>query len=140
MPGFRLELPRGLYEEMIAQALAERPNECCGLLAGVIADGIGRVARRYPLVNASASPTEYLSDGRSLVDAHRSMRKEQIEELAVYHSHPTSPPIPSRKDLERNFYGDAVVHLILSLASDPPLVRGWWLSETDYREAEWTIT
>ena len=32
---FRLLAPQSVLEEMIAQALAERPLECCGLLAGV---------------------------------------------------------------------------------------------------------
>jgi len=80
---FRLLVPRSLLEGLIAQAVAERPNECCGLLAGVREEGkmgegsaatIGRVLRRYPLVNALASPREFLSDGRSMLDADKDMR------------------------------------------------------------------
>ena len=65
---FRLLLPRRLYEEMVAQAVAELPNECCGLLAGRIEPvaaqdaerkPVARVMRKYPLVNKAASPTEY---------------------------------------------------------------------------------
>src|SRR5262245_45099121 len=52
-----LRLPRRIYEEMVAQAVEEVPNECCGLLAGRPGEP---VARRYPLVNAAASPVEYL--------------------------------------------------------------------------------
>src|SRR5438128_8101176 len=55
---FRLELPRALHEAMIDQARAELPNECCGLLAGVIEEGVARVVRRFPLINAVASPVE----------------------------------------------------------------------------------
>jgi proteasome lid subunit RPN8/RPN11 len=74
-----------------------------------------------------------------MFEADRAMRQHGLEMLAVYHSHPTSAPVPSRKDLERNYYGELVVHLIVSLMTDPPTVRGWWLTADNYREAEWVI-
>ncbi len=89
--------------------------------------------------NALASPTEFESESRSLIAAHRDMRERQWELLAIYHSHPTSAPKPSKKDLERNYYGDAVIHLILSLAGPTPELCAWWLQETAYEEAEWLI-
>jgi proteasome lid subunit RPN8/RPN11 len=124
---------------MIAQAQQELPNECCGILAGTIGtDGIARVERRYPLVNVLASPTEYESEPKSLLAAVRDMRDPGLDLLAVYHSHPASDPIPSRKDRERNYMGD-VMHFIIGLNRAAPLVRGWWLMEEDYREAEWEV-
>src|SRR6516164_1432444 len=53
---FRLILARKFYEEMVSHALSERPNECCGLLAGVIDAGVGRVVEGYPLVNVAETP------------------------------------------------------------------------------------
>jgi [CysO sulfur-carrier protein]-S-L-cysteine hydrolase len=137
---FRLRLPRRLLDEMFDHARAELPNECVGLLAGRLEDGaqgrVGRVERRYPLVNAAASPTEYLSDGRSMFDAVKDMGKHGWDVLAVYHSHPTSEQVPSRRDLERNYSAD-VVNFIISLSGPEPELRGWWLTERDYRAAEW---
>src|SRR5262249_23189887 len=46
-----------------------------------------RVERRYALVNSAASPTEYLSDARSMFEAVRDMRPLGLEIVAVYHSH-----------------------------------------------------
>jgi proteasome lid subunit RPN8/RPN11 len=144
---FRLRVPPGLFAAMVAQALAEQPLECCGLLAGVL-DGpsaaagpavrVGRVVERYPLVNAAASPVEYWSSPESMFAAHRAMRGRGLEVLAVYHSHPASPPVPSRTDRARNYSPD-VVSLIISLTTTPPTVRGWWLTDQAYREAEWEI-
>jgi [CysO sulfur-carrier protein]-S-L-cysteine hydrolase len=143
---FRLLIPDNLLEGLIAQALTERPLECCGLLAGVreeaktednSTESVGRVLRRYPLINAAASPREFLSDARAMLDADRDMRANGLELLAVYHSHPTSPAVPSRTDLARHWYAE-VVCLIVSLAAAPD-VRGWWLTETEYREAEWEV-
>ena len=138
---FRLHVPRPLVEEMVAQAVAELPNECCGLLAGRVEETtgsgrFGRVARRYPLVNEAASPTAYLSAPDSLFAAHKEMRRLGLDILAVYHSHPTSEPVPSRTDLANNNYPEAV-HLIISLLREEPKIRGWWLSGDGFLEAEW---
>ena len=131
---------------MIAQALTEQPNECCGLLAGVVeecSDGtavrIGRVVERYPLVNEANSPVEFHNGGRDLFAAWRNMRDRCLDTLAVYHSHPAGEPRPSKKDLARHYWGPEVASLILSLVTTPPTVRLWWLSETDFQEAEWGI-
>ena len=136
---FRLEVPRRLYEELVAQAVAELPNECCGVLAGTVAGGVGRVTQRYPLVNARASPVVYDAEPGGLFAAFKDMHRLGLQELAFYHSHPISAPVPSRMDLARAFWPDAVM-LIVSLAGKEPKVRGWWMTEQDYREAEWAIT
>jgi [CysO sulfur-carrier protein]-S-L-cysteine hydrolase len=142
---FRLQVPENVLAAMIAQAISEQPNECCGLLAGVLETAkeatlpIGRVVTRLPLVNARASPTRYCSEERSLLDAHIRMRKDGLELLAIYHSHPATAPIPSRIDLADNPYEDSVVHLIVSLATSPPSVRGWRLTADSYREEEWEV-
>jgi proteasome lid subunit RPN8/RPN11 len=169
---FRLRIPRGLYEQMIAQAKAEWPCECCGVLAAPIAAkeslmatiGERTATACFPLKNAIASPAEYfseptamielvfavmlgwlarveyLSDPRTMFEADRDMRRRGLDVVAIYHSHPSSDPIPSRKDLERNYYGENVMHLIVSLESPEPIMRGWWLGGGDFREAECIVT
>lgn len=128
---------------MVAQALAESPNECCGLLGGVIIrkegmEAVGLVEALHPLVNAAASPVEYLSDPRSMFNAVRAMRAEAVDLLAIYHSHPKGEPIPSRTDRERN-YSEDVMNLIISLEGEVPRVRGWWLTADAQREAKWEV-
>jgi proteasome lid subunit RPN8/RPN11 len=127
---------------MLEQARTELPNECCGLLAGIIfPDGekrVGRVVQRYALVNAAADPRRFESEPTSQFRADKDMRRCGTELLVVYHSHPTSAPVPSKTDLERNYSTD-VVNLIISLEGEEPQVRGWWLTEADYREAEWVV-
>ncbi len=141
---FRLLLPRSLYEEMLAQARAELPSECCGMLAGRIVDSpqgkVGQVERRFPLINAAETPAiEYLSEAKSLFTAVRAIDREGLDVLAVYHSHPTSAPVPSKKDLARN-YSTEVMSLVISLVGTEPVVRAWWLTESDACEADWEIS
>jgi proteasome lid subunit RPN8/RPN11 len=134
----RLLVPRPVLAEMLAQAAAEIPNECCGILGGHPGEGDrpARVVRCYPLINAAASPVEYESEPRSMFEAYRDMRRAGLEIVAVYHSHPTAPAVPSRTDLARN-YSDRVVNLIISLQNAQPEVRGWWLSADGYQDAAW---
>lgn len=135
---FRLIVPEAVHQAMIAHALATQPVECCGLLAGVIEDGLGLVRKGYPLINVLNRPDEFESEPRSMFDAVRDLNANGHDILAVYHSHPTSPPIPSRKDRERN-YSEDVVNVIISLLTQPPEVRVWWLTAQEYREAAWEV-
>jgi proteasome lid subunit RPN8/RPN11 len=121
---------------MVEQAVAELPNECCGLFAGHLAAGVGTVTHRLPLVNAAASPREFLSEPRSMLAAEKAMRAAGVEMLAIYHSHPTSAAVPSATDRARN-YSESMLNLIISLAGGQADVQAWWLTATDFEAGEW---
>lgn len=134
-----LILPRRIVADMIAQAVAERPRECCGLLAGIpaAAAGVVRVEQRYPLRNAAADPErEYWADPRSLLTAVRAMHALGLDIVGIYHSHPTSAAVPSRTDRARNYYPEAV-HFIISLLGPEPDVQAWWLVGDQVEKAAW---
>jgi proteasome lid subunit RPN8/RPN11 len=77
---------------MAEHAQTELPNEACGLV--VLRDG---VAERYiPGRNAAASPYRFELD----VDPESWFLEDEGYELAVFHSHVSSPPRPSRTDVE----------------------------------------
>jgi proteasome lid subunit RPN8/RPN11 len=140
---FDLSVPRTVADGLVAQALSESPHECCGLLAGTFEDHPrsgqrGRVVGLYPLVNELASPTRFVSEARSLLAAIKAIRAAKLEVLAVYHSHPTSDPVPSRTDLAWNNWPE-VVAVIVGLTSNPPQTRAWWLMAEDYREVGWEV-
>jgi [CysO sulfur-carrier protein]-S-L-cysteine hydrolase len=137
MPPFtRLTIPAPLRDRMIAHARTAAPNECCGLLAGLIADGVGRATEQLPIANDLACPTRYQTNVSDLFAAFRRLRDLNLELLAVYHSHLASAPVPSRRDVMENTYGETVVHLIVGLAGAEPEVRGWWITESAFRDAE----
>jgi proteasome lid subunit RPN8/RPN11 len=138
MPPFtRLVVPADVLDAVVAHARETLPNECCGLLAGRVEDGVGIATTRFAIVNDFASPTAYHTNARDLLAAFRAMREDNLDVLAVYHSHPTSDPVPSRRDVAENTYGESVVHLIVGLAREEPDVKAWWLTENGYRKADY---
>ena len=140
MPPFtRLVIAEALLAELIAHARRELPNECCGLLAGHVIDGAGVASASFAITNDAASSSEYETNARDMLRAFRAMREGGLELLAIYHSHPMSEPVPSRRDLDRNTYGESVVHVIVGFAAREPHVRAWWLTEGGYRGAECDI-
>lgn len=103
-----LTIPRTIVERILSEAEAAYPNECCGLLGGK-----GElVARIFPITNREQSPTGYFMDPQGQFDAARKMREEGFELLGIYHSHPSSPPYPSERDVKLAFH--RVVHVIVS--------------------------
>lgn len=136
MPPFlRLVIPVAIQDDIVRHAQQQWPRECCGLLAGRVADGIAKVSARYPITNDADSATEYTTHPQDMLKAFRAMRTAGHELLAIYHSHPMSAPVPSPRDVAGNTYGETVVHLIVGFVNSTPQVRGWWLSTTAFRAA-----
>jgi [CysO sulfur-carrier protein]-S-L-cysteine hydrolase len=85
-------IPAAVRDALEAHARDEEPNEACGLV--VLKDG---VAERYVRGrNAAASPYRFELD----VDPDTWFLEDEGYELAVFHSHVSSPPRPSRTDVE----------------------------------------
>jgi proteasome lid subunit RPN8/RPN11 len=98
---------RGALKE---HALAEQPNEACGLV--VVRDG---VADRYePGRNAAASPYRFELE----VDPELWFLEDDGYELAVFHSHLSSPARPSRTDVENIGLWNGKPYLIYSIRED----------------------
>jgi [CysO sulfur-carrier protein]-S-L-cysteine hydrolase len=102
-------IPQAVRAELAAHAADEAPNEACGLV--VLRDG---TAERYVRGrNAAASPYRFELE----VDPETWFLEDEGFELAVFHSHPASPPRPSRTDVENVGLWQGRPYLILSLAS-----------------------
>jgi len=113
-----LAIPRTIVEEIFSEARAAAPRECCGLLAG----RDEAVRRRFEIANTEDSPTRYCMDPKGQFDAARKMRGEKLELLAIYHSHPASPPYPSARDIQLAFYPETV-NIIVSLSKGEAVGR-----------------
>jgi proteasome lid subunit RPN8/RPN11 len=86
-------VPADVRAALAEHAREEDPNEACGLIA--FRDG---VAERYvPAINEAASPYRFELKPKDPLDF---FLEDEGYELAVFHSHLSSPPRPSRTDVE----------------------------------------
>ena len=102
-------IPAAIRAELEQHARAEQPNEACGLVA--FKDGS---AERYlPAHNAAASPYRFELE----IAPETWFLEDNGYELAVFHSHISSPPRPSRTDVENIGLWEGRAYLILSLGT-----------------------
>jgi proteasome lid subunit RPN8/RPN11 len=100
---------REIAEKMIAHALAEHPDEACGVVAGRISSDLPD--RFIPMVNAARSPTFYEFDALDLLKLYREMDAAGEEPVVIYHSHTATPAYPSRTDI--NYAAEPNAHYVL---------------------------
>jgi proteasome lid subunit RPN8/RPN11 len=101
-------IPAEVRAALVAHAEAEAPNEACGLV--LLRDG---AAERYvPGRNGAASPFRFELE---FDDPEIWFAEDDGYELAVFHSHLSSPARPSRTDVENIGLWEAKPYLILSL-------------------------
>ena len=91
-------------------ARAEEPNEACG----VVVLRRGRAERYEPGRNAAESPYRFELE----LDPEVWFLEDDGYELAVFHSHLSSPPRPSRTDVENIGLWEGRPYLIYSLRED----------------------
>jgi proteasome lid subunit RPN8/RPN11 len=100
-------IPNAIRRQLERHAREEAPNEACGLV--LLREGTA--ARYVPGRNAAASPYRFELE----VDPEIWFAEDEGYELAVFHSHPASPPRPSRTDVERIGLWESRPYLILRL-------------------------
>ncbi len=102
------------FEKIRNHALAELPNEACGLIAGKEADGVKKVEKVYLLTNTDQSEEHFSLDPKEQLAAVKDMRQNGFVPLGNWHSHPSSPSRPSDED-KRLAYDSKASYMIMSL-------------------------
>jgi proteasome lid subunit RPN8/RPN11 len=118
-------VPSLLRDEIAAHAREEAPNESCGLL---LLDG--EVAVEYVRgTNSAASPYRF----DLVIDPLRwaDIGDSELEQ-AVVHSHLSSPPRPSRTDVENIGLWEGKPYLIYSLREDD--LAAWTIQSGEIAE------
>jgi [CysO sulfur-carrier protein]-S-L-cysteine hydrolase len=100
-------IPAEVRSALVEHAEAELPNEACGLIA--LRGGVAE--RFFPGRNRAASPYRFELD----IEPEVWFLEDEGYELAVFHSHPSSPPRPSRTDVESIGLWARRPYVILSL-------------------------
>lgn len=123
-------LPREFIRRMLSHGRSAYPDEACGILAGEE----NTAAALYTAANAESSPVSYLIDPQEQFRIMREIRDKGMRMVAVYHSHPYSPPYPSPTDVKLAFYPDSAYIIVSLLDSDNPEVKAFEIADNRVRE------
>ena len=123
-----MRISRAHWDELVAHAREDAPNECCGYLWAT--DGTVQGLERA--VNERHSPYGYEFDAQTLF-AVNDLDDEGFQ-VATYHSHPRSPAEPSQTDINLANYPDWL-YVIVSPEGEPK-VRAWWIRDGAVKEEE----
>ena len=127
-------IARALLDDLIAHALQEAPNECCGVVA-VDPGAPARAARVYRAVNTAASPLRFEVDGHELLRTIERIELDGCELGAIYHSHTRSEPYPSQTDINFAANWPGVEWIIVGLADGPePHTRSYLIDGGEIEE------
>jgi proteasome lid subunit RPN8/RPN11 len=126
------KLDQGFVDEMIAHALKDAPNECCGIIAG---PG-GKAEKLYQAKNAEASPYRYKVDDADLFRIYREASDNDWDFVAIYHSHTKSEAYPSPTDVRLAFWPEARYVLVSMKDPEAPVVRAFRIIDGEISEEE----
>ncbi len=133
----RLRLDDAPIVEINAQARAEYPHEACGLLIGREADGRTLVERIVSCRNLAVDrlADRYVLDPDDFRAADEAARKEGLDIVGIWHTHPDHPARPSETDLEAAW--PEYCYLIVSVTSAGVAEhRAWRLEDERFIEQE----
>jgi proteasome lid subunit RPN8/RPN11 len=117
----RVRLPASLLDEIRRHGEEAYPAECCGAMIGRSVDGGKEVVRLVAAVNRRTDdPHRYLIAPDDLRRVDAEARRESLEVVGYYHSHPDHPARPSAFDTEHAWpwYSYLIVRIDHGRAAD----------------------
>jgi proteasome lid subunit RPN8/RPN11 len=131
-----MKLSAQIYDEMVAHALEDAPDECCGMVSA----RDGEAVAAYRITNSAHSPLRYEMDPKEQLQIELGEIDDQGLELGiVYHSHTRSAPYPSQTDINLALHPDAIYVIIGVKDREHPEVRGYTIRGGEVGEVELTV-
>lgn len=108
------------------------PQEVCGLIGGK-----GAAAREIiPIKNIAEDPFHrFYMDPKEQFLAFKKLEAMELDLIGIYHSHPTSDPIPSETDRRESHY-PRTPYIIVSLSQSQPRLQGWYFENGHVEHVE----
>ncbi len=125
-----------MLDEIVAHALEDSPDECCGIVAGTE----GRATKVFRARNQMASPLAYDVHPQDLLRITEEIDEAGDELAGIYHSHTRSAPEPSQTDINLAVNWPDPLYLICGVAdSNSPQVRAWKIRDGSVEEVELVV-
>jgi [CysO sulfur-carrier protein]-S-L-cysteine hydrolase len=123
-----MRIARSMLDEIVAQAYAEAPNECCGL----VGTRDGRAVKLYKTRNEAASDKFYVIHPIDLLHAYTDIEDSALDVGIIYHSHTRRDAKASQTDINLAQFPDAV-YLIIGVLNDD--MGAWHIRDGKVTEA-----
>jgi proteasome lid subunit RPN8/RPN11 len=114
------------------------PNECCGILIGLLENDKRIVKESIAIKNAQTDEQQYhrfLIEPQDLMKAELAAQKKGFAVLGFYHSHPDCPAKPSQYDREHAFVFYSYIILSVQEGKSKEL-KSWRLTQDREFEIE----
>jgi proteasome lid subunit RPN8/RPN11 len=124
------------WEKMTAHAESTYPNECCGVMLGHIDGERKSVTLAQPLENVSpgSQAARYELRPEDLLNADREARRQNLDLIGIYHSHPDCDAYFSETDLKNSCPWYSFV--VLSVQQGKFHHANSWLPNAEQTESE----
>jgi len=128
-------IPRIIVNKILGHAQRTAPQECVGILSGK-----GQEIQGWHALNNQLQENQrFLADPSEQIQLFTKLRDQGLDLVAIYHSHPTGPAVPSKEDLAQSHYPEAL-YLIVSLDIDGCLeMNGFLINDGQIIPQEVTI-
>lgn len=133
-----IRLTRSQLEDIHVQAERAYPNECCGLLTGILAaDDIHTVTRVVPSDNVlieidgrggQGGQDRFEIDPQVRFDLMRALHNTPETIIGHYHSHPDHLPNPSETDLDMAFEPNLYWLITATMKGHAGKTKAWRLN------------
>ena len=130
-----MRISQALFDEMVAHAHADAPDECCGIIG--TRDGEGVALHRA--TNIHHSPLKYEIGSDELYRISMALNDDDLEVGIIYHSHTRSDPYPSQTDVNLARYPDAV-YVIIGVANGASDVRAYTIRDGEITDADLKVS
>ena len=125
-----MRIARALYEEIVAHALADAPDECCG----IVSSREGEAVEVFRMENTAHTWMRYEMDNMELYRVVTGIEDAGLDVGIIYHSHTRTDPYPSQTDINLAFYPDSI-YVIVGTATPEPVVRAFSIRDGQVEEA-----
>ncbi|WP_173918943.1 M67 family metallopeptidase [Halobacillus sp. Marseille-Q1614] len=130
----QIHVPPAIYDSMLVHGKSCLPYEACGLLSGK-----GNFIKAiWPLENEWKTAHRFFVSKQVVEQTVARITQLGEQVLAVYHSHPTTAPVPSMYDI-KNHPDPTVKMVILSFKTPTPLTKWFDIQGSTYEECPFFI-
>jgi proteasome lid subunit RPN8/RPN11 len=125
-----------LWQQILENIWRVVPEEGCGFVAGTGLESCVVL----PVTNQLHSPVRFIMAPLEQLKAMLWIEENGMDTVAIYHSHPKGPAVPSPTDLAEFAYPDAICLIVSPLTAGQIWhIRGFRIIDAQYEELSITL-